>query len=91
MEKVIGSGKSPAAHWEHRKVEIATAQLLLSKIDDDPDDEWNTHYNQWHIGSKECGDKAACKIALMFSSGREEGNWHHLWTYLDQNMRNWWD
>jgi len=89
METVCGSPKSHAADWEQIKVELATAQLLISKIEDDPDDEWSLHWDQYHLSR--CKDKCECDTARLLSEQRRIRNWHALWKYLDKHMPRWWD
>lgn len=82
-------------HTEDYVVELAKVDVLLRNVmDDDPDDEWLAHYNQWHIGlslEKDCKKELEHKKVLRLSYERGERNWHALWRYLDKNMRNWWD
>ena len=92
MEKVIGSPRSFAAHWEQRRVELAQAQLLISKFHDDPDDEWTAHYNQYHTGEGlSCPAETTCRLSLSASHKRTERNWKAIWKHFEKCGRGWWD
>jgi hypothetical protein len=83
------------AHTEDRVAELAKVDVLLRNIlDEDPDDEWSQHYNQWDIGTKswkECKNKREHYRSLRLTRRREERNWHRVWRYIDKYARGWWD
>lgn len=83
-------------HSEDRVAELARVDVLLRNVmDEDPDDEWSTHYNQWHTGkaiNEPCalGD-TVCYKAIMASHKREVQNWTKLWKFIQDHMQGWWD
>lgn len=84
------------AHAEDHTAEMAIADVLFRNVvEEDPDDEWSMHYNQWHIGLKfneHCkAPGAACRLALNYSAKRGRRNWKKLWRHLDRYMQGWWD
>jgi hypothetical protein len=83
------------AHAEDHVAEMAQAEVMLRNIDDeDPDDEWSMHWNQWHVSLKDfndCKDPLGCQKALRATHRRERRNWHGLWKHLDKYMQGWWD
>lgn len=87
------------AHAEDRVAELAHADVLLRNIvDEDPDDEWSMHCDQWHSlrdddwDLSKCGaGKDVCTKACMDSFERQKQNWHKLWVYIEKHMQGWWD
>lgn len=86
---------SMAAHAEDRVAELAKADVLLRNVlEEDPDDEWSMHYNQWHIGQRDginCKVRRDCDHALVASANRTERNWRRLWRHIEKYSRGWWD
>jgi hypothetical protein len=83
------------AHAEDVVAELARADVLLRNVvDEDPDEEWSTHYFQWCQHAKsfnDCGNQKEHMRALRQTRMREERNWHTLWAYFDEKMRGWCD
>lgn len=86
------------AHSEDNVAELARVDVLLRNvIDEDPDNEWSRHADQWHHYHKDdwnlnkCGAKKECGKAARAGMDREERNWHLLWEHIDKHMRGWWD
>lgn len=83
------------AHAEDHVAELARADVLLRNvIEEDPDDEWSMHYNQWHIGkdlNEDCGAKEECHKSCNASMDRMQRNWFKLWAYVANRARGWWD
>jgi hypothetical protein len=85
-----------AAHWSERILECDRFRHLVELVQDDPDDEWNDHYIEFHkykddINAPCPASNKVCKRILNLSSKRTESNWHNMWKYLDKYCRNWWD
>jgi hypothetical protein len=80
------------AHAEDYVAEMALADVLLRNVqDEDPDDEWSLHWNQWHNKFKCSASKKVCNKALSDTHRRTERNWKRLWRHMDKYMRGWWD
>lgn len=83
------------AHAEDHVAEMAQADVLLRNvIEEDPDDEWSTHYSQWDSHIKrftDCKNRREHMKSLNLSRAREERNWQNLWRHLDKYTRGWWD
>lgn len=94
MSKCIGDVKI-ISHTEDVVAELAKADVLLRNvIEEDPDDEWNLHYNQWHIGKEmndRCNAENECHRDLALSAKRSATNWHKLWKHLDKYAQGWWN
>lgn len=88
-------GHKIIAHAEDVVAELARTDVLLRNIvEEDPDDEWSLHWNQWHAGVtdlNDCKNKRECRRANQASFKRNERNWHRLWRYLDKHARGFWD
>jgi len=83
------------AHAEDHVAEMAQMDVMLRNVEDeDPDDEWSMHWNQWHMHLKnlnDCKDSVGCQKALRATSRRERRNWHAIWKHLDKYAGGWWD
>lgn len=83
------------AHREDVVAELAHMDVLLRNVvEDDPDDEWSMHFNQWDLhtkGFKDCKNQTEHKQSLKQSWLRERRNWHRLWDYFEKHAQNWWD
>lgn len=81
------------AHSEDHVVEMAQADVLLRNVvDDDPDDEWLTHYYQWDVHIKafaDCKNQPEHMKALDKSIARVERNWRKVWRHLEKHARGW--
>lgn len=83
------------AHTEDLVVEMAQADVLLRNVvDEDPDDEWSSHFSQWDTNIrrfKGCKNQREHKKALKLSWEREKRNWHLFWRHLEKHLQGWWD
>lgn len=83
------------AHAKDVVAELAQADVMLRNlVDEDPDDEWSMHWNQWHMNIKglgDCKDPIGCRKARRATSRRERRNWHAIWSHLDKYAGRWWD
>lgn len=83
------------AHTEDVVAEMAKADVLLRNVvDEDPDDEWSEHYNQFCIYKKitdPCGNEELHLKALRLTALRDKRNWLNLWKYLSKHAQGWWD
>ena len=87
-----------SANSEDTVAELAQVDVLLRNVmDEDPENEWSRHCDQWHHYLKDGWNLNQCKAKRERSKSvkagmkREEENWHKLWVHIDQYMRGWWD
>lgn len=84
------------AHAEDVIAELAQADVYLRNVgDEDPDDEWSMHYDQWHTGlgiNRPCGaGKKVCLKSLGDSAKRSRRNWRRVWRHIEKHAEGWWD
>lgn len=82
-------------HGADRVAEMTKAEVLLRNvIEEDPDDEWERHWNLWHASLKnfkDCKNQKEHRRAAELSAVRQEKNWGILWQYLAKHAQGWWD
>lgn len=83
--------KSHGVHWSERVLEMDKLRHLIALHKEDPDDEWNAYYYSHNMEDINAPVSKERRKVLAYSHRRCENNWHNIWSYLDEELRKWWD